>query len=126
MPFICAILLLGLALSNSAFAADEDGVYSGRRLIQPAADAALSNGVQPLHARGPGALFTSVEATAVDALTYAYLQARKAHDTARIRAGTIYVLHPSLAIRSYRGEDSQRTEVANLRHQEQTPLFAGN
>jgi hypothetical protein len=142
-------------------------------------------------------LFTSVEAAAVDALTYAYLQARESRDTARIRGGTIYpvgdrysygeiqlgapliphrisyrfgphevarfhaypvyrdlranranerlsredrrsvsvidplhrplyVLHPSLAIRAYSGEESQRAEVANLHQQEQTPLLAGN
>jgi hypothetical protein len=197
MSFFSAILLLGLALANPAFAADKDGAHSGRRLIQPAAEAALSDGVRPLHARGPGALFTSVEAAAVDALTYAYLQAYKERDTARIRGGTIYpvgrhysygeiqlgkpltpqrisyrfgphevarfhvyprvrdvlanranerisrvdrrsvstidplhrplyVLHPSLAIRAYRGGDSQRAEVANLRKLERTPLFAGN
>jgi hypothetical protein len=197
MPFIHTILLLGLALSNPAFAADNDGVHSERRLIRPAAEAALSGGMSPLDARGPGALFTSVEAAAVDALTYAYLQAHNARDTARIRGGTIYsvvghysygeiqlgnplsphrisyrfgphevarfhaypvyrdaltnranerisrvdrrsvsaidplhrplyILHPSLAIRSYRGEGAQRAEVANLRKQEQTPLFADN
>ncbi len=197
MPFISTILLLGFALSTPAFAADEGDVHSGRRLFQPAAEAGLSGGMQPLHARGPGALFTSVEAAAVDALTYAHLQARKARDTARIRGGTIYpiggrysygeiqlgnpltphrisyrfgphevarfhaypvyrdtranranerisrvdrrsvsaidplhrplyVLHPSLAIRAYRGEGSQRAEVANLRQQERAPLFAGN
>ena len=197
MPFASAILLLGLALSNPAFAADKDGVHSGWQLIRPATEAALSDGAPPLHARGPGALFTSVEAAAVDALTYAYLQAHKARDTERIRGGTIYpvdghysygeiqlanprtphrisyrfgphevarfhaypvyrdvlanrtnerlsrvdrrsvntidplhrplyILHPSLAIRAYRGEGSQRAEVANLRQRERTPLFAGN
>ena len=90
MPFIHTILLLGLALSNPAFAADKDGVHSENRLIQPAAKAISSDGVPPLHAQGPGALFTRVEAAAVDALTYAYLQAHKARDTARIRGGTIY------------------------------------
>ena len=197
MPFVHTILLLGLALSNPAFAADEDGVHAERRLIRPAAEAALSDGVPPLHARGPGALFASVEAAAVDALTYAYLQARKARDTARIRGGTIYpvgghysygeiqlgnpltphqisyrfgphevarfhaypvyrdalvnranerisrvdrrsvrtsdplhrplyVLHPSLAIRVYRGEGFERAEVASLRHPGRAPRFAGN
>ncbi len=197
MPFVSTILLLGLALSNPAFAADKDGVHSGKRRIQPTAEAALSGGVQPLHARGPGALFTSVEAAAVDALTYAYLQARESRDTARIRGGTIYpvgdyysygeiqlgnplnphrisyrfgphevarfhaypvvrdvlanranerpsrvdrrsvsfidplhrplyILHPSLTIRAYRGEDSQRVEVTKLHRQERAPLFADN
>ena len=73
MPFIHAILLMGLALSNPAFAADKDGVHAERRLIRPAAEAAFSDRVPPLHPRGPGALFASVEAAAVDALTYAYL-----------------------------------------------------
>jgi hypothetical protein len=197
MPLINAILLLGLALSNPAFAGDRDSVQSGRRLIQSVAEAALVDGAQPLHVRGPGAWFTSVEAAAIDALTYAYLQAHKANDAARIRGGTIfpigghysygtiqlgnplsphqiryrfgprevarfhaypvyrdlranranerlsrvdrrsvsaidplhrplYVLHPSLAIRAYRGEDSQQAEVANLRQRERTPLFADN
>jgi hypothetical protein len=199
MPVIRTILLLGLALSNPAFAADEDSVHFGIRPkpIQQAAEAALSDDAQPLRARGPGALFASIEAAAVDALTYAHLQALEARDTARIRGGTIhtidgrysygeiqrgnpltphrisyrfgphevarfhaypvyrdalsnranerpsradrrsvgiidplhrplYVLHPSLAIRVYRGEDSERAEVANLRHPERVPLFAGN
>lgn len=42
-----------------------------------------------LEARGPGALFTSIDAAAVDALTYAYLQAQTARD-GRMRGGTIY------------------------------------
>jgi hypothetical protein len=142
-------------------------------------------------------LFTSVEAAAVDALTYAYLQARESRDTARIRGGTIYpvgsrysygeiqlanplsphrvsyrfgphevarfhaypvyrdtlanranerlsrvdrrsvsvidplhrplyVLHPSLAIRVYRGEGFRPLEVMDLRRQSRLPLFADN
>ena len=197
MPVFSLILLLGLALSDPASAADKDGVHSGNRLLQPPAKASLRGGVQSLHARGPGALFTSVEAAAIDALTYAYLQARESRDTARIRGGTIYpvgdrysygeiqlgyplsphrisyrfgphevarfhaypvyrdrqanranerlsqvdrrsvsvidplhrplyVLHPSLAIRAYRGEGSQRVEVTDLRRQERAPLFADN
>jgi hypothetical protein len=92
MRLISATLLLGLALSNPAFANDKGDIHPGMRLIQPAAEAALWDETQPLHARGPGALFTSVEAAAVDALTYAYLQARKARDAARIRGGTIYTV----------------------------------
>jgi hypothetical protein len=38
----------------------------------------------------------------------------------------LYVLHPSLAIRVYRGENSERADIANLRHLERVPLFAGN
>jgi hypothetical protein len=43
-----------------------------------------------LEAWGPGTLFASVEAAAIDALTYAYLQAQAAHDTELVRGGTIY------------------------------------
>jgi len=42
-----------------------------------------------LEARGPGAVFDRVEAAAVDALTFSYLQAREADDMERMRAGTI-------------------------------------
>jgi hypothetical protein len=45
MPFIRTILLLDLALSNPAFAADKDGIHFERQLIGPAAEAALSDGV---------------------------------------------------------------------------------
>ncbi len=150
-----------------------------------------------LYAQGPGALFESFEAAAIDALTYAYLQARDAREPGRMRGGTIhpvgdgysygeihlakprlphqisytfrpqdvarfhvypryrdvlanranerlsrvdrrsvsvidplhrplYVLHPSDAIRAYRGEDPQPVEVANLRRQQRPLLFAGN
>ena len=197
MSFFSVILILGLAMSDPAFAADKGGIHSGKRRIQPPAEAVLWGGVQSLHARGPGALFTSVEAAAVDALTYAYLQAHDSRDSVRIRGGTIYpvgdrysygeiqlanpltphrisyrfgphevarfhaypvyrdlhanranerlsrldrrsvsvvdplhrplyVLHPSLAIRAYHGEGSQRVEVADLRRQERAPRFADN
>jgi hypothetical protein len=43
-----------------------------------------------LEAWGPGTVFPSIEAAAVDALTYTYLQARNANDIQRMRAGTIY------------------------------------
>jgi hypothetical protein len=69
MRFFGAILLLGLALTNPGFAADEDGVHPGRRPAHPSAEVARWGEVQPLYARGPGALFTSVEAAAIDALT---------------------------------------------------------
>jgi hypothetical protein len=198
MRTIRTILLLGLTLSNPGFAADEDGRVSGGRWPQPATAAALwDEAGQPLDARGPGALFRSAEAAAVDALIYALLQAREARDTARIRGGTVYaigdhysyseiqranpltphriryrfgprevarfhaypvyrdaranraneqlsrvdrrsvsvtdplhrplyVLHPSLAIRAYRGEASERVEVTDLRHLESAPRFADN
>ena len=139
-----------------------------------------------LEARGPGAVFNSVEAAAVDALAFCHLQARATGNAELMRAGTIersgagytyreihvanpldqrrieylfapedvarfhvyprhtdrdvnrsserlsakdwrsvnvidphhrslYVLHPSLAIRAYHGDDSEVLEVANLR-----------
>jgi hypothetical protein len=139
-----------------------------------------------LDARGPGSVFNSIDAAAVDALTFCYLQARENGDMERMRAGTIepagagytyneihvanplterrieyvfapqdvarfhfyplhtdrdvnrlserlstrdrrsvsvidplhrslYVLHPSLAIRAYQGVDSEVVEVASLR-----------
>ncbi len=43
-----------------------------------------------LEARGPGVVFPSIEAAAVDALIYTYLQARNEQDMERMRAGTIY------------------------------------
>ena len=149
-----------------------------------------------LEAQGPGEVFTSVEATAVDALIYAYLQGQAAHETELVRGGTIrragkgfsyseihvagrevpdvvrytlkpqdvahftiyaptgnrdvdlrnerpsradrrfvtyvdplhrplYILHPSLMIREYRGEDHELTEVADLRHPARSILLAG-
>jgi hypothetical protein len=140
---------------------------------------------QALEVRGPGAVFASIEAAAVDALSHAYLQAQAAHSTELMRGGTIhatrggysyaeihvakrlrankidlilgpqdvarfhiyprggydanrinerpsradrrsvdvidplhrrlYILHPSLAIRVYRGKGHELAEVANLR-----------
>ena len=55
MRFISATLLLGLALSNPAFADDKGDIHPGMRLIQSAAEAALWDETQPLHARRPGA-----------------------------------------------------------------------
>jgi hypothetical protein len=43
-----------------------------------------------LEAWGPGTVFPAVEAAAVDALIYTYLQASNERDTERMRAGTIY------------------------------------
>ncbi|HEY5658816.1 MAG TPA: hypothetical protein VIY27_13585 [Myxococcota bacterium] len=147
-----------------------------------------------LETQGPGAVFPSVETAAVDALTYAYLQARAEGNAELMRAGSIYatrggysygeihvakplaayrvsytleprdvarfliyprdprhdvnranerpsmverrsvtvtdplhrplyILHPSLAIREYRGEDHLLTEVANLRRPSRVPRF---
>lgn len=151
-----------------------------------------------LEARGPGMVFPSIEAAAVDALVYTYLRASDERDTKRMRAGTIYsvdtgysygeihvasslsllehqidyplkqrdvarfhmyplvtdhdvnhtnerasqadrrsvnvtdpqhrplfILHPSLVIREYRGRNYETVEVADLRHPKWGPLFAG-
>ncbi len=149
-----------------------------------------------LEAWGPGTVFPSVEAAAVDALIYTYLQASNAHDIERMRAGTIYsvdtgysygeihvassllpyrvayplkqrdvarfhmyplatdrdvsrtneratqadrrsvtvtdplhrplfILHPSLVIRAYRGRDDEVVAVADLRRAKRVILIAG-
>lgn len=43
-----------------------------------------------LAAQGPGTVFPSIEAAAVDALTYAYLSAKAARTAERARGGSIY------------------------------------
>ena len=197
MSRFSVVLLLGIALSDPASAADADGLSDGRRLVRPVSGVTLWEVARPLDARGPGALFSSVEAAVLDALTYAHLQARESNDMARMRGGTIYrvgdrysygeihlanplsphrisyvfgpeevarfhvypvhrdvlvnranerlsrrdrrsvsvidplhrplyVLHPSLAVRAYRGEGPDRVEVGGLRHREREPLFADN
>jgi hypothetical protein len=149
-----------------------------------------------LEAWGPEMVFPSIETAAVDALIYTYLQARSAHDTERMRAGTIYsmvggfsyseihvarnldthriayplkqrdvarfqmypiasdhdanrvnerasqadrrsvnvtdprhrplfILHPSLVIREYRGRNDEVVAVADLRRPKQVLLVAG-
>ena len=148
-----------------------------------------------LEAWGPGTVFPNIEAAAVDALIYAYLQARNEHDMERMHAGTIYsvetgysygeihvasglleyriayplkrqdvarfhrypfardydvnrrnekatpedvisverdplhrplfILHPSLVIRKYRGRDEAVLAVADLRRPKQVLLIAG-
>jgi hypothetical protein len=150
-----------------------------------------------LEAWGPETVFPSIEAAAVDALIYTYLQASNENDTERMRAGTIYsvdtgysygeiytasnmltdpftyplkrqdvarfhmyprvtlknqrasrservsradrrfvnftdplhrplfILHPSLKIRKYRGGKYETVEVADLRRPKQVILIAG-
>jgi len=186
-PILVLMTLLGLGCAQ---------------LPQPSPEfvAALEPRPLELHARGPGTEFDSVDAAAVDALTYCYLQARETGDTNRMRAGTIepsgsgftyreiqianpmtqrrieyvlapqdvarfhvypphrdrdlnrlnerlsttdwrsvsvvdplhrslYVLHPSLAIRAYRGGDHEAVEVASLRSPQRAwewPSFFAN
>lgn len=159
--------------------------------------AARASEAPALEVRGPGAQFSSVEAAAIDALTYCYLQAREARDAELMRGGTIhvagdgysyseihvakpltahrirytlgpqdvarfqsyphtsrfdvdranerpsqvdrrsvdvidplhrplYILHPSLAIREYRGADHESVEVADLRNPTRALAVAGN
>jgi hypothetical protein len=182
----CAQVPQGLPLAVAAF----DG---------PAlAMSPFENAEPGLEAQGPGAVFPTIEAAAVDALTYAYLSAQAARDTERMRGGTIYatrggyrygeihvagplsvhrvsytlqpgdvarfaiyppdgdrdvdrinerpsradrravsftdplhrplyILHPSLVIREYRGEGHELAELADLRHPSRVPGFlAGN
>ena len=186
-----------LLVSNLAFASEEGAPAAANRphLAGVTATASETAPLQ-LEAQGPGALFTSIDAAAIDALTYAYLQARDACDPEFMRGGTIhlvgegyysygeihranswnshrisytlgprdvarfhlypvsrdvltnriherasradrrsvsavdplhrplYILHPSRAIRAYRGEGPQIVEVADLRRPVRPPLFA--
>jgi hypothetical protein len=148
--------------------------------------AGLKSAPLELEAQGPGSVFETVDAAAVDALKFSYLEARESGEMERMRAGTItrlgegytygeihvadpldvrrieyvlgrqdvarfhvypphadrdinrdnerlsskdtrsvrvidplhrtlYVLHPSLAVRAYRGSEGEALEVANLR-----------
>lgn len=171
--FLALAVLLGLGCAQSSqYPSDVGG--------------ALDTAPFELKARGPGAVFDSVDAAAIDALTFCHLQAKQTGDTERMRAGTIqrsgsgytygeihvanpldqrrieylfapedvarfhvypphtdhdinrsserlstkdrrsvsvidplhrtlYVLHPSLAIRAYRGVESKAVELASLR-----------
>ncbi len=149
-----------------------------------------------LEAWGPATVFPSIEAAAVDALVYTYLQASNANDIERMRAGTIYrvdtgysygeihvarglleyqiayplkpqdvarfhmypfetdrdvnrrnerpsqadrrsvavtdplhrplfILHPSLVVREYRGRNDEVVAVADLRRPKRVILLAG-
>jgi len=184
-----------LLISNLAFASEEGEVATANWLGGPVTNALQIAQLQ-LEVEGPGALFSSIEAAAIDALTYAYLQARNACDSDFMRGGTIhpvgedqysygeihranprslhkisyilkpgdvarfhlypvnrdadtnrvnerpsrvdlrsvsavdplhrplYILHPSLAVRAYRGEVSQTAEVATLGRPAKNPRFA--
>ena len=196
MSRIATSFLSCLLVSNLAFASEE-GVTATANQQRLAVAAAFEAAPLHLEAEGPGALFTSIDAAAIDALACAYLQARGACDPEFMRGGTIYpvgegyysygevhranpwglhrisyilkpqdvarfhlypanrdlatnrinerpsrkdlrsvrtvdplhrplyILHPSLAVRAYRGEDPQSVEVANLRRPTRPPSFAG-
>ena len=197
MSRIATSFLSCLLVSSLAFASEEGATATAnqQRLAMPAA-AAFEAAPLQLEAEGPGALFTSIDDAAIDALAYAYLQARGACDPELMRGGTIYpvgegyysygeihranrwnphrisyilepqdvarfhlypanrdlatnrinerpsrkdlrsvrtvdplhrplyILHPSLAVRAYRGEDPQSVEVANLHRPARPPRFA--
>ncbi len=161
--------------------------------------AAFRSAPVQLEAWGPGAVFPTIDAAAVDALTYAHLQGLATRSSERMRGGTIYrtgdgysygdlhvagpldssrnrighalhsqdvarvliyprvgrkkadrhseypsqvdrrsmrvtdplhrplyILHPSLVIREYRGEDDEFVEVADLRQPAPGLLIAGS
>jgi hypothetical protein len=187
MSRIAIRLMSCLLISNLALAAEDGAMTAPGPEQSSSVDRASAFAPRELTARGPGARFASVEEAAVDALTYAYLQARVACDPEFMRGGTIhpvadgyfsygatyrakplslhrieyplkprdvarfhlypvhrdpsinrenerasrvdrrsvsvvdplhrplFILHPSLRIRVYRGEGPQAAEVANLR-----------
>jgi hypothetical protein len=184
-----------LLVSNLAFASEEGEVATANWLGGPVTNDFQIAQLQ-LEVEGPGALFSSIEAAAIDALTYAYLQARNACDSDFMRGGTIhpvgedqysygeihranprsltkisyilkpgdvgrfhlypvnrngetnranerpsrvdlrsvsvvdplhrplYILHPSLTVRAYRGDGPHSVEVATLRRPVRTEVFA--
>jgi len=188
-----SLLVLGASLYVPATAAEE---RSAEGILAHTA-AAIAPPTSDLEARGPGTIFESAEAAAVDALAYAHREARRARETDRVRGGTIYrsgggysygeihvarrlnpsrvshtlgprdvarfliyprvddravnranerpsradrrsvsvidplhrplyILHPSLAIRVYRGEGRDLEDVANLRRSTRPLSVAGN
>ena len=191
ISFLSCLLLANLAVASEA----EVAATANPQHPSPAAGRSECARLG-LSARGPGALFTSIDAAAIDALTYAYLQGRKTSDPKLMSGGTIhpvaggysygeihrakrskpreidyilkpqdvarfhlypasrdttvnhiserpsradrrsvsivdplyrplYILHPSLTIRAYRGEGAEPAEVASLHRPVQPPRFAG-
>jgi len=187
MSRIATSLLLCLLVSNFASAFDEGATLTANPQRFTAASAAFEHAPLELEAHGPGTLFASIDAAAVDALTYALIQGIATRSSERMRGGTIYrtgnrysygdlhvagplnpnrisqvlhsqdvarfliyprvgrhkvdrtnerpsqvdrravnvtdprhrplyILHPSLVIREYRGEDYELIEVSDLRH----------
>lgn len=194
MPRLRVISLFALTVSTSILAAHAEGHRAEER---SSAGAALATDPPGLEARGPGSVFETVEAAAIDALTYAHLEALAARETDRVRGGVIYrvewgysygevhvagplnahrvrhtlkprdvarflvyprvgkhevdranerpsatdrrsvseidplhrplyILHPSLAIRVYRGEGRKLEEVVKLRRPVRLLFVAGN
>jgi hypothetical protein len=198
MSRIATSFLSCLLVSSLAFASEEGATATANQQRLAAVTAAAFEAAPlQLEAEGPRALFTSIDAAAIDALAYAYLQARDACDPEFMRGGTIYpvgegyysygeihranpwdlhrisyilkpqdvarfhlypvnrdiainrinerpsrvdlrfvrtvdplhrplyILHPSRAVRAYRGADPQPVEVASLRRPARPPRFAG-
>lgn len=192
MSFLACLLIANLAAAN-----DEEPTATSNS-PRPSPVAARSELLPlKLSARGPGARFSSIDAAAIDALTYAYLESQTTCDPGLMRGGTIhpvaggaysystlhrakrsqpreidyilaphdvarfhlypasrdtrvnrinerpsrvdrrsvsvvdplhrplYILHPSLSIRVYRGEEADPVDVASLRHLVQTREIAG-
>ena len=85
MSFLLCLLIANAAVASGA----EPTVTPIPQRPSPAAGRPEFTPVQ-LSARGPGALFPSIDAAAIDALTYAYLQGRKTSDPKLMSGGTIH------------------------------------
>jgi hypothetical protein len=83
-------LIICLLLSNLALAADRDLKGPSSSEMQAQAESTLVASDPSIAARGPGTLFTSIDAAVIDALTYGYLQARRECSLSVMRGGTIY------------------------------------
>jgi hypothetical protein len=79
-----------LLVSNFAFASEEEATATASQEHPAVASTTFATAPLQLEAKGPGALFTSIDDAAVDALTYAYLQAQAACDPEFMRGGTIH------------------------------------
>ncbi len=92
MSRIAMSFLSYLLVSNFAFASEEEAAATANQQ-RPAVTAATFQ-VAPLQleTRGPGALFSSIEAAVIDALTYAYLQACSSCNPESMRGGTIHLV----------------------------------
>jgi hypothetical protein len=81
-----------LLILNPAFASEEEASATANQQRPAVAATALQVAPLQLEARGPGALFSSIEAAAIDALTYAYLRACSSCDPESMRGGTIHLV----------------------------------
>jgi hypothetical protein len=75
-PILALMILLGLGCAQQTKLPSDFGAAAKAPPLE-------------LKARGPGSTFDSIEAAAVDALTYCHLQSREAGGLERMRAGTI-------------------------------------